>query len=306
MALSQTVFALPDFVASFGDLTAEGTISLTADHQINGDIQAGTLALPPPPADLTPLWSALSGASGKILLSANRVLLAGTPLLGQSNGSLTLQPDSDRFSLANARLAGGTLTADITATTAPATPPSLEAKLSLTSADAAQLALPFAFPLTIQTGTIALQANLTAAGYGPHAWAATLAGPASLAAKSGTLAGFNLPAAVQGLTALPRNTALIDACLSGSTPFDTISAAGALDHGIYTITAASLQSPSGTATAAGKIDLPDQDLSLNLSLLPNVTTPPTIGLALDGAWAKPQKTAATRDALAWTAVGVSK
>jgi hypothetical protein len=306
MTLSRTQFALPDFVVSFGDLTADGTISVTADHQINGDIAAATLALPPPPAGLTPFWTALSGASGKILVSANRVLVAGTPLLGQTSGSIALQPNSDNFSITHAQFAGGTLAADMTATTAPATPPSLEGKVSLTAADPSQIALPFAFPLTIPTGTISLQANLTAAGYSPPAWAATLAGTASLAAKSGTLAGFSLQGAGDALTAIPRDPALTSACLSGASRFDTLSVAGNFDHGIYSLTAASLQSPAGSVTATGSIDVPDQDLSLNLSLLPNVPAPPPIGLALDGPWAKPQKTTATRDALAWTAVDSGK
>jgi len=306
MSLSATEISLPDFVLSFGDLTATGTISIAKGQQVNGDIDAATLALPPWPKDLTPFWTALSGASGTLKLAADRVLMAGVPILGPSAGNIVLQPNSDQFNLTSASLAGGTLSAQITATTAPATPPSLEGKFALTAADASQLALPVTFPLTIPIGTIAMQGNLTAAGYGPQAWAATLAGAASLSAKSGTLSGFNLQALGAALAAMPRDAALQAACLAGATPFDTLSIAGSFDHGIYAISTASLQSQTGTVNASGNVDIPDQGVSLDLTLQPNVPTPPTIGLALDGPWAKPAKTPAIRDALAWTSVGESQ
>jgi uncharacterized protein involved in outer membrane biogenesis len=300
LTASPTQLGLPDFVLSFGDLTATGKISLSNLNQLDADIQADTLALPPVQADLTPFWSILSGTSGKITLSANKTLLAGRQIFGPAAASLTLQPNSDDFDLTSASLAGGTLTADINATTAPATPPSLEASVSLINADAAKLALPLAFPLTLPAGTIAAQAKLTAAGYGPKAWIATLAGPASLAAKSGAATGFNLPALVTALTAGPTDAAIKTAATTGATPFNTLSIAGALDHGIYAISNASLQSPSGTATATGNIDLPDQFTALNLTLLPNIPTPPPIGLAINGPWPTPQINAATQAALAWT------
>ena len=77
--------------------------------------------------------------------------------------------------------------------------------------------------------------------------------------------------------------------------------AGAFSHGLYTITAASLQSPAGSATATGSIDLPDQDIFLTLALHPAVAAPPAIALTLDGPWQSPQKIPTLREALAWTA-----
>jgi uncharacterized protein involved in outer membrane biogenesis len=308
LTASATQIGLPDFVLSFGDLTATGKISFGNPSRLDADIQADTLALPPPPADLTPLWSSLSGATGKITLSANKTLLAGNQIFGPAGASLTLQPNSDDLDITQASLAGGTLSADINATTAPATPPSLQASAALTNADASKLAIPLAFPLTLPSGTIAAQAKLTAAGYGPKAWIATLAGPVSLAAKSGAAAGFNLPALVTALAA-PNAAAIKTAATTGTTPFTTLSLAGTLDHGIYALSSASLQSPAGTATATGNIDLPDQFTALSLSLLPNVATAPPIGLAINGPWSTPQITPATQAALAWTpgvVGGVSK
>ncbi len=306
MLLSPTQIGLPDFVLSFGDLTATGKLMFTGPRHVDADIQAGTLALPPPPADLGQAWAALDGADGQITLSANQILFAGAPILGAATGKITLQPHVDDLSIAAASLAGGSLTADLNATTAPATPPSLQANATLTNADAASFALPAAFPLSLATGTIALHAKLTAAGYNPQTWVATLAGQANLAAKSGSATGFDLAALATALNAVNRTTPLQAATLGGTTPFDTLSVAGAFDHGIYTISNASLQSQNGTANATGSIDVPDQGIAINLALHPNVPNPPNIGLALNGTWTNPTKTPALHEALAWTSTGEVK
>jgi uncharacterized protein involved in outer membrane biogenesis len=300
IAITATQFGLPNLSLSFGDLTATGRLSVTNGNQVDADISADTLALPPWPAAPSVIWSALLGDSGKISLSANRVLLGGLPILGPTAANLTLSPSSDAIIIARANLAGGNLTGSISATTAPATPPSLAAKFALTGADASQLALPINFPLKIPAGTLALQANLTAAGYGPQTWAATLAGNASLSAKSGTMAGFNLAALGAALNTIPRDTALHSACLTGATPFDTLAATASIDHGLAAITAGGLQSPDGAATATGTIDIPDNFISASLTLTPAVPAPPSIGLALNGPWSNPSQACAIREALAWT------
>jgi uncharacterized protein involved in outer membrane biogenesis len=301
IAITPTQTGLSDFALSFGDLTATGRLLKNTATGIDADITADTLALPPWPADATPLWSARAGQSGKILLTASRVLLDGMQILGPTTASLALQPSADALDIASAALAGGNLTATLTATTAPAAPPSLAVKFALTAANAAEIAPGFAFPLTLPSGTIALSGTLTATGYGPKTWEATLAGPENLSAKSGTLTGCNLPAIITALAAMPREPALRTALLSGASPFDTLSLAGAFSHGLYTITAASLQSPAGSATATGSIDLPDQDIFLTLALHPAVAAPPAIALTLDGPWQSPQKIPTLREALAWTA-----
>jgi len=301
LAFTQTQTGLSDFAVSFGDFSATGRLLTHTPTGIDADITADTLALPPWPTDATPLWSALTGQTGKILLTANNVLMNGTPILGPTAASLGLKPSSDTLTIAKAALAGGNLAATITATTAPATPPSFAANFALTAANAAQIAPNLAFPLTFPSGTIALSGTLTAAGYGPPAWEATLAGPAHLSAKSGALTGFNLPALIPALSAIPRAPALQAAATSGSSPFDTLSIAGAFDHGLYTITSASLQSQAGAATATGTLDLPDQDVFVTLAFHPALPNPPPLALTLDGPWRSPQKIPTLREALAWTA-----
>jgi uncharacterized protein involved in outer membrane biogenesis len=302
LTITPTQTGLQNFALSFGDLTATGRLLTTSPKTgIDADITADTLALPPWPTDATPLWSALTGQSGKILLTANRVLVDGTGILGPAAASLALQPNADTLTITKAALGGGNLSATLNATTAPATPPSLAVKFTLTNADAAQLAPSLAFPLTLPTGTIALSGTITAAGYGPQTWEATLAGPVNLSAKSGTLTGFNLPALIPAFATIPREPALRAAALTGASPFDTLSVAGQFDHGLYTIADSSLQSPSGAVTATGSIDLPDEDIFLTLDLHPAVPNPPAMSLTLDGPWAAPQKIPTLREALAWTA-----
>ncbi len=301
MVVSPTQMGMPDFVLSMGDLTATGKILAAGDGTMNGEIDADTLALPPWPDDVTPLWGALAAAKGKISLSANRVLVAGAEVLSASAAGLTLQPDSVAFDISHAALGGGALTGSITATTAANAPPGLAAKFSITGADLAGFNLPVAFPITLPSGTFAAQGNLTATGYNAKAWAATVAGAASLTATAGSLAGFDLSAMTSALGKTPRGVALTKASLGGATPFSLCTVAGNFGNGIYTISAARLQSPAGNAAATGNIDVPDQDVALTLSLFPNVPSPPKLGLAMVGSWAAPKKIPAVRAGVLWKA-----
>jgi uncharacterized protein involved in outer membrane biogenesis len=180
--------------------------------------------------------------------------------------------------------------------------PAIAAKFSLTGADASLFGLPLDFPVTLDSGSIDAAGDLTASGYAPSAWLATLSGNASLAARAGILNGFSLPGAVSALTARNHRLSLLRAaCLAGTTPFTQISMTGSFNSGIYTLASATLQSPSGSATASGSIDLPDAGLSLTASLLPELPSPPALGLSIDGSWTAPRKTTTLKQALAWKA-----
>jgi uncharacterized protein involved in outer membrane biogenesis len=311
MLLSATQMGFSSFVLSMGDLTANGTLIYGANHSLNGQIDADTLALPPIPADSAPLWAYLGNIQGKIGVSANRMLVAGNPVLGPAAGNITLSPGKFGLDVSRARLANGNLTGTFSATLpAPAAPvpgkpapvllPAISAKFTLTGADAAALNLPYAFPITLPTGTINAAIDLAASGYAPPVWLATLTGNASLAASAGSLNGFNLPGLISALQA-PKGRAsqLRTASLSGATPFDHLNLTSSLNSGIATLTSASLQSQSGTATASGNIDLPDRGVTLTLTLQPAVQAPPKLNLTLDGSWQAPRKIAAIKSALSW-------
>jgi uncharacterized protein involved in outer membrane biogenesis len=291
--------ALPDFVLSMGDLNATGRIAITADGTINSDIAADTLALPPWPADLTTLWAGLSAAKGKISLSANRVLENGNQIFGPSAGSLAMQQNGFAFTLGKAAFGGGTLSGGLTAALSATAPPALNGTFSAAGIDASAINLPVAFPLAVSSGTMNAQGTLTATGFTPQAWLATLSGSASLTATSGVITGFDLAALGGALTQSPREIALRNACTTGSTGFATLALGGNFANGIFTIANAALQGPDGAVTATGSIDLPDEATGLHLDFVPNVTAPPKLGLAMIGNWASVKKIPAIKPGLSW-------
>jgi len=299
IAASPTQIGLPDFVISMGDLTATGRISMNADGTINSDIAADTLALPPWPADLSTLWAGLSAAKGKITLSANRVLENGNQILAASAASLAMQQTGFTLTLGKAAFGGGTLGGSLTASLSPAAPPALTGKFSAAGIDTSAINLPITFPLAVSSGTMNAQGTLTAAGFTPQAWAATLSGSASLSIANGAVNGFDLAALGGALTQPSRDAALRAACTTGSTGFATLALGGNFADGIFTIANAGLQGPDGAATATGSIDLPDEAIALNLNFAPNVTAPPKLGLAMIGNWASVKKIPAIKPGLSW-------
>jgi uncharacterized protein involved in outer membrane biogenesis len=323
MLLSPTEMGFSDFVLSMGDLTANGALIYNTDHQLNGQIDADTLALPPIPANFTPPWADLATLQGNVALSANRVLWGGNPVLGPATGNLRFGQNRLNLAVTQASAANGVLKGDFSVTgknAIPASgpvPPAISAKFSISGADVSQLSLPFSFPITLPTGIMDAAADLTASGYAPAAWLATLSGNASIAAQSGTLSGFNLPAIVTALAAKNRRLSrerlswvrlrlLRNACLTGTTPFNNLSVTGSFNNGIYTITTADLASAAGTATATGSIDLPDTGVTLNATLLPKVPAPPPLHLTIAGTWTAPHKIAQLKQALTWKPPATTK
>ncbi|OYV62278.1 MAG: hypothetical protein B7Z71_01775 [Acidocella sp. 21-58-7] len=300
MLLSPTQSGLPDFVLSMGDLTAAGRILITPDNKVTGQITADTLALPPLANNLTPVWNVIGVTNGAIEMSANRVLFNGQKILGASTASIALHQNDATLTIQHAVLGNGNVTGTISATTAPATPPSLATALTLQAIDLSSIQLPLVFPITLPSGVADAQVNLTASGFAPTAWLATLNGTATMQAKSGTVAGFNL-AGLSAALPLAGKTALRAACLAGTSSYDQLGMTATIDHGILKITSANLQGPAGSGSVSGTIDLPDQDLALNFSLLPKVRTPPVVGLSVVGPWAKPHRIPDLRAASRWQA-----
>jgi uncharacterized protein involved in outer membrane biogenesis len=295
---SPASFGLPNFILSFGDLTAEGQL-MSNKGVISGQIAAGTLALPPIPANYTLPWTALAAAQGKIGITAERVLYGGNPILGATAASLTLAPGHGlTLALSQASLAGGTLAGNITATTANNQPPALTAQFTASHVDPTQLNLPLTFPYTL-AGNFDASAALTASGYTPKTWAATLGGSVSLSASNGQLNGVSLTGLAQALGARDRAGALRAALTGGNTGFVTLALSGIFSHGNCTLSTASLTGPSGSASATGSIDIFDKSLALRLALEPNVTPPLTINTAVLGNWASPKQYPRLKPALDW-------
>jgi uncharacterized protein involved in outer membrane biogenesis len=246
---------------------------------------------------------------GRIKITAKSVMLAGNQILGPASANITLAPGKFDFALNQAALAGGKATGAFSATLpapGPAVPgktiaaPAITAQFALTGSNAAMLDPPFVFPLNLPSGKISAALDLTASGYTPAAWLATLAGNASLAGSAGYIGGFSLPGLTAAMHAPKRHAAkLRAACLSGLTPFKAFSVTSNLSSGIATLTHATLESPGGSAIATGNIDLPDNGLTLTLNLRPAVPAPPKLTLTLDGNWSAPRKIPAIKPALTW-------
>jgi AsmA-like C-terminal region len=293
-----TQFGLPDFVLSLGGLTANGRL-LRTNGIISGQIDSGTLALPAVPADAALPWTALAAAQGKITLTAKHVLYNGAEILGSSLGSLTLAPNTATLAITHASLAGGNLSGSLTATTATTAAPALAATFTAVNMNAASLNLPINFPYTLPTGTLTAQANLTASGYSPRIWAATLAGSANLTATQGSLIGFSLTGIANALKSTERTHPLRTAMTTGTTNFQNFTFAATGDHGNASLTRASLTGLDGNATATGSIDIFDNTLALQLALQPNVTPPLSLGMSVLGNWSAPKQFLGLKPALSW-------
>jgi uncharacterized protein involved in outer membrane biogenesis len=303
MRASPQAVGLPDFVLSAGDLTADGRIDLTASGGIEARIDADTLALPAmaDPAQLPIPWPLLAGAHGRVALSANRIWLGGDEVFGASAASLSLGNGQLNLTIPQAALAGGNIAGVIGATLAPDAPPALTIRLGATSLNAGALQLPVEFPFAVTAGDLGLQVDLTANGFSPAAWAATLAGDVVLTDARGSLSGFDLAGLGTTLTAAgKREAALRLAATSGASDFDALLLSGRVSHGILTLQQALVTGMAGTATGSGSIDLPDTDLSVTVTLHPAVKPPLGLPVSTLGGWATARKIPLLRQALAWS------
>jgi uncharacterized protein involved in outer membrane biogenesis len=302
MVFGPAQIGLPDFVLSAGDLTANGRIIYTAiNGQITAQVNADTLALPPLSWSMPVPWPALASLQGRIDLTANRVWFGGQQILGPMAATATLSPSQITAALTRAACANGRLSGALTAALSPTTSPSLHLQMALTGADAAGVALPISFPYTIATGTLAVQADVTANGYNAPAWAASLAGTGRLVAGAGSVSGFTLSGITAALQKPARAPALRAAALAGATNFTSLSVTASLAHGSATLTEAKLAGPEGVATATGSIGIANTDLALTLAVLPPVTPALAIKVTSNGHWASPKQVPALGSGLTWKA-----
>jgi len=295
--LSHDSFGLPNFVLSMGDLTAAGNITAANGNNINGTLNADVLALPMLPSDLSAFWKSLPSLNGKIIMTANQVLVAGTPWLSALSGVIDMQPGKAMLDINRAAFSGGDVKGTLSLTEILPQPPAITANITISKADLSQINLPFKFPVTIPSGTAGLTLQANATGFTPQTWLATLSGPVNLQAQLGTLYGFSLAALATALQPL-NQTAIKAALAKGTTEFSSASIGGNFDHGILKISNARLQGPAGAATATGSIDLSDNDLALNFGLHPNAMPSANIGLAIIGGWVNPRRIVAAKAAQA--------
>jgi hypothetical protein len=297
--LSSTAINLPNFVISMGDLNAAGKISLSSDHQINGDINADTLSLPPLPPDLSGFWKILPSMNGKVSLDANQILIAGNPVLGATSATITMQPSKLDLTIGRAAFASGNLAGSLAITQTMPQPPSLAATFTIQNANLSQIQYPYAFAVALPAGIAGMSINLNSSGFTPQTWLATISGDVNFQAANGSISGFNLAGLAAALSAADRSAALKVAAQTGTSPFTSVIATGSISHGVFQFQTAKLQGPDGQATATGTIDLSDKDTELSFSLIPKILPPANIGLAIIGSWSNPRKVPALKSALSW-------
>lgn len=278
--------SLTNFVANAGLVNASGWLTLQKDH-LTGQITAGTLAFPALPMKATvpdklPL-------SGRINISATKIIYPGYDSFGPFTATLDLAPDAISLSGLKATLGNGTISGGLSLALPPTSIPVLKATLTATAIDANALNISQPFPLRLTSGLINATATLTASGYSAQTWAETLSGNVTLAAENGDLNGLSLPDIITTLKAsLPSRAG---AWMShGSTPFTTLNVGANISQGNCTLTQATLTSPAGTLTAIGGIDLFDQSLALRLEAHPDLQPPLTLTTRMIGSWAKPSRT----------------
>ncbi|NYZ12404.1 AsmA family protein [Azospirillum sp. RWY-5-1] len=244
-----------------------------------GDIDLDRLAAPPPatrpeparggntarPAPAPPAaggetfdLSWLSAFDGRLGLTSSAVAGGGLRLENPalratlSGGVLTLE-----------QLDGGLLGGQVGATGRLAAPADgvPQAQLDLTVVKAKPGTLAGDRTLGISGGTIDLDAELSAFGRSSQAMLQSLSGQGRLAARDGSVRGFDMAALAQRLTARlerPQDAiqALARALQGGDTSFGSLDGSFTVERGVVRSDDLALTAPLGDAAAAGQIDLP--------------------------------------------------
>lgn len=283
MMISPAIIGFPDFILSIGRTAANGRL-LSNNGDITGTIDADSLTLPPLLAASHLPWAALGRTKGQITLNARTLIYPGLPNITHLEAGIRLKPQNIHVVVKRAELAGGDVTGSVLATTSAVSAPALSAELTAAKLDASLLDLPVSFPITLPAGLISVKLALSATGYSPKIWLATLGGTADLTAESGTLAGFSIGGLTASLSGPDRARHLRAALAAGFSNFKALRFSGMIDHGNCTITDASLSGPDGDASATGSIDLYDSSLALQISMSPDVHPKLNITTTLLGRW----------------------
>lgn len=306
-AVTPGEISLSNIALTAGALHLSGAASLrfaAMPWRIMGTFRADPLTVPAVPwhaSQPLPL-GALRGWEAGITVEASQILVGRAPALGPARLALGVRNGVARLDLADAHLADGVLSGHATLNSA-ADPPAMQVDARLTGA---QLDGPLlGSPLDLTTGTTTAQMALSARGYSPAALLSTLSGTAAATLRDGVVAGFDLAGAGSVLSvpagAGTRETGARAALGGGQTAFSALDLAATLRDGVATVSAAHLTGPSGTATAAGSVDLSGQTLDLHLALQPNTPAgAPSLGVTLEGPTNAPRRAADLAALTRWT------
>lgn len=240
--------------------------------------------------DSAPLpLAVLAGWSGTLALRAAEVPVGTTVGLSRVEAALALEDGTIRIGSLHGQLRGGRLSGS--ASLSPSG--SLAADWALS--DAVLDAPLFGTPFDLSGGSIGITASLSATGLSPASWLASLTGEGRITAATGVLAGVDLAAAAEALTApLPEAEALARlrrALSGGASGFDRLTAGLRAERGIVSLIEAALEAQDGHAAATGEIDLRAGAIGLAMSVTPGggAEALPDIGLRASGAIDAPRR-----------------
>jgi uncharacterized protein involved in outer membrane biogenesis len=201
--------------------------------------------------------------------------------------TLTLADGKATLDKFNAKLWGG----DFTASAALDDSGAVSCGAQLANAQLKQAVLGVA-DLNLADGTLDLSADLTTTGNSPAELMGRLAGSGKIAARDGTLRGFDLKAADDRLKtpSAASLVTLIQAGASGETKFKTLAGTVKATGGIFTTDDLAMTADGGTLNASGAVNLPAyaMDARADLHLADAASAPPLV-LRVSGALSNPHK-----------------
>lgn len=281
-----------ELVAGRLRLRGSGEVALADDGgRFRLALDAETLPLPGIAWHDASPWSfgTLAGWSGTVALRAVALPIGDSAGLGRVEAQVELVDGTIRLANISAGLRGGRLTGSASLT------PQGGFAADWVLADAVLDAPLFGVPFDLASGRIGMTASVTATGLSPAALRADLSGQASIEASSGVVAGFDMAAAAEALTApLPDAEALARvrrALGGGATAFDRLTLQLRAERGVVAMTEAALRAQAGSASASGEIDLRADALGLSITVIPvgGAEALPDLGLRVSGALDQPRR-----------------
>lgn len=271
---------------------------------VSGRIAAEVLPLPAPdPRSAEPLpFGLLREGRATVRVEAAQVLAGLHPVLRRAGADVSLRDGTLRVERFTAALDGGaamgTLVLD-----AMSDPPRAAVEASLS--DVAVAGPILGASLDLAGGVLDARFDLSAAGHSPAALLATVSGTVRIAARDGTVSGFDLSGAGAALQAADRETlaAELRAALSGGTsPFARLEVPVEVRRGVATVGDARLDGPAGEASLSGTADLAGGTVDLRVVLRPRgAEDAPGLAVRLTGPAAEARRTPELAATLRWLA-----
>ncbi len=295
-----------------GDLAVTGLVS--DRRAVSGTVNAETLPIPRFDPRSTAPWTltALHGADARLSVRAGRLLWGSSPFADDAAAMIRVTNGALRLDGFTARVAGGTLTGQMSLDDT--SPPRLALSAKLVDA---LLDGPVAgTPVDLAAGRVDAAADLAATGYSPAGMLATADGPVQATVRDGALEGLDagrilaalrMVTAPGGATAAPQpgvaeTLSDVAAALgSGATPVTRLELQGTLSHGTMTLSRGDVATPAGSIAVTGTFDVPEEAVDARLALRPALEAAPDIGLRLIGPAAAPSDSPELADLTRWLA-----